>query len=70
MIAWGRFEELQGAAAMTALRKLVQHVMPMLPGESSLRAHAEHPHGLGAGVFDAAVFRIVLTEKTGRFERS
>jgi nitroimidazol reductase NimA-like FMN-containing flavoprotein (pyridoxamine 5'-phosphate oxidase superfamily) len=69
VIAWGRFEELHGAAAMSALRKLVQHVMPMIHSETSLPSHAEHPHGLGAGVFDATVFRIVLTEKTGRFER-
>jgi uncharacterized protein len=70
VIAWGRFEELHGPAAMTALRKLVQHVMPMIHSETSLPSHAEHPHGLGAGVFDATVFRIVLTEKTGRYERT
>jgi uncharacterized protein len=70
VIAWGRFEELHGPAAMSALRLLVQHVMPMLHSETALPSHGEHPQGLGAGVFDATVFRIVLTEKTGRYERS
>jgi nitroimidazol reductase NimA-like FMN-containing flavoprotein (pyridoxamine 5'-phosphate oxidase superfamily) len=70
VIAWGRFEELHGPAAMTALRRLVQHVMPMIHSETSLPADAERPQGLGAGVFDATVFRIPLGEKTGRFERN
>lgn len=70
VIAWGRFEELHGPAAMTALRRLVQHVMPMIHSETSLPADAERPQGLGAGVFDATVFRILLGEKTGRFERN
>ena len=67
VIAWGRFEELHGEAAREGLRILLLRFLmtktraldrPLPPGR--------------AGVVDGEgiVYRICLSEKTGRFERS
>ncbi len=63
VISWGTFEELRGERAEQAMMLLVSELEPKLegpPGESV------HPRG-GDNV--RLVYRIVLDEKTGRFER-
>ncbi|BBZ35023.1 pyridoxamine 5'-phosphate oxidase family protein [Mycolicibacterium confluentis] len=62
VVGWGRFEELDGAAAEEGLRLLFDRLMPLLrPGG----AEAPPDH---TGFLHAAVFRIRLDELTGRFE--
>jgi uncharacterized protein len=71
VIAWGRFEELFGAAAIAALALLRDRLASLVvsetsPGGAALR-EGEVPIRRGNG--HAALYRIHLTEKTGRFER-
>jgi nitroimidazol reductase NimA-like FMN-containing flavoprotein (pyridoxamine 5'-phosphate oxidase superfamily) len=69
VIAQGRYEELQGAAATSALDQLIARLTATPPAE------AERPRE-GAGVFvpvsheerPEVLFRIVLLEKTGRYD--
>lgn len=69
VIAQGRYEELAGAAAEAALGRLTARLQASPPGV------AGRP-GEGAGVFapvshaqrPEVIFRIVITEKTGRHE--
>ncbi|MCW5909645.1 MAG: pyridoxamine 5'-phosphate oxidase family protein [Cyclobacteriaceae bacterium] len=71
IMAWGRFEELQGVEAADALEKISAKLLPMFPGETS------HPSRMGPTSSgrtstqsgNSIVYRIVLTEKTGRYER-
>jgi nitroimidazol reductase NimA-like FMN-containing flavoprotein (pyridoxamine 5'-phosphate oxidase superfamily) len=71
VIAWGVFEELAGKDEQRSLQLLVHRLMPLLPSATA------HP---GAGAQDAeghshdragrtlVLYRIVLNEKSGRFE--
>ncbi|MCU0635956.1 MAG: pyridoxamine 5'-phosphate oxidase family protein [Gemmatimonadaceae bacterium] len=72
VIAWGRFERLEGAAATEAMERLVARVRPLLTHGA---AHAPHPtpppaHAGATHHVDACAFRIVLEERTGRFEHT
>jgi hypothetical protein len=70
VIAWGRFEELHGDAAASALRLLLDRVGPMMISETAIPSHGRvSPHHAGAAEHEAVVFRVVLDRKTGRFER-
>jgi len=72
VIAWGEFEQLNGDEEQRALQLLVNRLMPLLTSATA------HP---GAGVHDAeghahdttgqrpVLYRILLNEKTGRFEK-
>lgn len=72
VIAWGSFEELRGAEAEEATRFLSRRLRPFSLSESAtglggsdgrVRRHeSEAPRGT------LVVYRLVLTEKTGRFE--
>lgn len=70
VIAWGKFEELKNAEREDALRILLHRHLPL---SSSVTTHlgrawpfSEYDLEEIAGV----VFRIKLTKKTGRFERT
>ena len=71
VIAWGHFEELHGAPAISALHLLVQRFTPLVTSEVTTPTHGmemmEHPGH--ASQHDASVFRIKLETKSGRFER-
>ncbi len=71
VIAWGTFEELRGEDAATAKGIIERRFLPVMGGGSLERAHGmagweAHP----ATWQDAILYRIVLTKKTGRYERS
>jgi hypothetical protein len=75
VIAWGRYEELTGHEAMRGLKLLMERFAPLLGLDPNAPppAHGANAggHGHGAGMpADAFVYRIVLKEKTGRFERA
>jgi nitroimidazol reductase NimA-like FMN-containing flavoprotein (pyridoxamine 5'-phosphate oxidase superfamily) len=72
VIAWGEFEELKGGRAIEAFNLLMRH--GRLPAGSNI-----HPSYVlrGSGALTASedgrtvlIYRIELSEKTGRFERS
>jgi nitroimidazol reductase NimA-like FMN-containing flavoprotein (pyridoxamine 5'-phosphate oxidase superfamily) len=71
VIAWGRFEELQGDEAERALQLLVNRIKPLLAAPTIPQAQhsrvEDTQHDLAAR--RAVVYRIWLTERTGRFEQ-
>ncbi|MHB8146994.1 MAG: pyridoxamine 5'-phosphate oxidase family protein [Vulcanimicrobiaceae bacterium] len=63
IIAWGVYEELHGEGADRALALLTEGVAARLEGPPG---ETVHPHN---GMDASIVYRIVLEEKTGRYER-
>lgn len=63
VIAWGTFEELRGDRAKDAMEMLVETLEPVLQGPPGASAHPRE------GTVPATIYRIVLEEKSGRFER-
>lgn len=64
VIAWGTVKELHGSEAEAGMQILVDRIMPLLHMDAT-----HHPHGDIGSSPQAAVYRIELTEKSGRFER-
>jgi nitroimidazol reductase NimA-like FMN-containing flavoprotein (pyridoxamine 5'-phosphate oxidase superfamily) len=75
VIAWGHFEELDGDGAMHAIRLLVDRFAPLMGTRTAVPGHgiagrpAEPGSPTAAGNPAAVLYRIVLGERTGRFER-
>lgn len=72
VIAWGVYEELHGADAARAMALLVDHLQPFMTSETSQPTHgleASDLHRDDAAGHHAVIYRITLTEKTGRFEK-
>ncbi len=72
VIAWGTFEELTGDEAIHAMQLLVNRLMPLTTSETA--ASSQGTESTGSHRADTAgrtvsVYRIHLTEKTGRFEK-
>ncbi|MBV8245037.1 MAG: pyridoxamine 5'-phosphate oxidase family protein [Candidatus Eremiobacteraeota bacterium] len=67
VIAWGTFEQLHGDAASHAMQTLL---VKFLPGKTHLTDRGLQNDRPGVGDGEAIVYRIRLTERTGRFERS
>jgi nitroimidazol reductase NimA-like FMN-containing flavoprotein (pyridoxamine 5'-phosphate oxidase superfamily) len=63
VIAWGRFEECEGHDRDTGMALLVERIMPLL----KFPPHQPAPDP--SGPKHGSVYRITLTDKTGRFER-
>lgn len=71
VIAQGTFQELTGAAATFAMQLLATRMAPLIISETAAPSHGlgEHP-GQGSGARRPPhVFRILLHESTGRFEK-
>lgn len=72
VIGWGIFEELEGPAADQAMEKLVTKLVPLVPSESS---HVSRMGPISAkrtstlATKSTIVYRILLKEKSGRYER-
>ena len=72
VIAWGRYEELQGEAGQKAMGQLIERVMPLLASSTADLSHSEEALQQGKEYqlsTQAVIFCIHLTEKTGRFEK-
>lgn len=71
VIAWGTFEELQGEAANQVMQTLVAKLSPMVPSETShaTRMGPMPSHRTSTQQGNPIVYRILLREKTGRYER-
>lgn len=68
VIVWGTFEELDGEDAEVGMHLLVDRLMPLLASSTSGSPHSEATEASGAR--RATVYRIRLSERTGRFEKS
>ena len=69
VIAYGPFTELTGEDEQHALELLVNRLAPLMPGATAHpgdRAGDEGRHGAGRA---PVLYRITLSEKTGRFEK-
>lgn len=66
VIAWGTAELLDGADARAGLDILLDHLAPVLGPEFTAIHVAQH----SGQDFPGTVYRIHLTEKTGRFEKT
>jgi len=73
VIAWGRFEELHGDAAERATRLLLDRITPLMATTASQRpgrpADAANAASAAVGKQRPVVYRIVLGEKSGRYEQ-
>ena len=72
VIAWGTFEELHGEEASEALQILRNKFSPIPASETSIPPAGFKPSLLKNGETkyrDAVLFKIKVTEKTGRFEK-
>lgn len=71
VVARGTFEELHGPDAVTAMDLLIARLMSIVRSETSVPPQAfdtSSSRRLETATTEAIVYRIVLTEKTGRFE--
>jgi len=71
VVAWGKFEELDNEVERTkALKILDDRLMPYLLSETMRpQGHSQTPHGVEKGR-DAVVYRISITDMTGRYEKN
>lgn len=70
VIAWGRYEELEGTDAVDAMVRLVARFESLALSETSRPSHGMvEAYQAGEGYPDAVVYRIRVEEMTGRFER-
>ena len=70
--AWGVFEQLAGDDARHALQLLIDRLTPLLPSATAHPGSEAHDAGEHAHETTGAtpvLYRITLSEKTGRFER-
>lgn len=70
VIAWGKFEELEESERQKALQLLVNRILPLVSSETT-HLFPDWPFGSEdiSGI-QGIVFRICLTEKSGRFENN
>jgi uncharacterized protein len=69
VIVWGVYEELQGNDARLAMQKLINKIQPLITSETSLQTHGIEVHQLETGGKKIIIYRIKISEKTGRFEK-
>ena len=73
VIAWGTFEELKGEEAKHALALMQARFLALTVSETSVVPSILHSSDVRTRIgqsHKSAVYRIRLTEKTGRFERT
>jgi nitroimidazol reductase NimA-like FMN-containing flavoprotein (pyridoxamine 5'-phosphate oxidase superfamily) len=72
VIAWGTFEELGGEEASRVMQLLLNRYLPLLGSETGPSQRKEEGTGAPEAHMTgrtAVIYRIRLTEKTGRFEK-
>ncbi len=72
VIVWGRFEELRGTAAAHAMGLLMDRLLPLVTSETAVPSHGLDPsavHRADVTGRHAVVYRIVIGERSGRFEK-
>ena len=70
VVAWGEFEELREPERTQALEKLTERKLPLISSET-MHLTSQWPfNNEDVSEISGVVFRIRITEKTGRFEKS
>jgi uncharacterized protein len=72
VIAWGRFEDLRGNNADRVTRLLVDRFKPLTAATEDQPHHGHAPDGsdhVAVEAQRAVVYRITLTERSGRYEK-
>ena len=71
VIAWGKFEELKTPEKREeGMQKLMDVVMPLMTGETTISSPMLDGHQKYIEAMQGVVYRVKLTEKTGRFEKT
>ena len=71
VIAWGKFEELKTPKEREeGMLKLMDVVMPFMTGETTISHPMKDTYPKYIDAMQGVVYRIKLTEKTGRFEKT
>mgnify|MGYP001814942111 FL=1 len=71
VISWGKFEELTTPEQRKeGMRRLMDKVMPLMTGETTISHSMTDSHQKIIEAMTGVVYRIELTEKTGRFEKT
>lgn len=70
VIAWGTYEELKGKEAEDALQQIINRIHPLITSETTVPRHSlERPHAPINLHIQLVVFKINITEATGKFEK-
>lgn len=71
VIAWGRFEELHGAEADRAVHLLAERIKLLVTEREGQPSHsqADSESDRALAAQRPVVFRIILTERTGRYDK-
>jgi nitroimidazol reductase NimA-like FMN-containing flavoprotein (pyridoxamine 5'-phosphate oxidase superfamily) len=70
VIVWGTYEELKGKEEEDALQQIINRIHPLITSETSVPRHGlERPHAPVNPHIQLVVFKINITEATGKFEK-
>ena len=71
VIAWGKFEELKTPEQRKeGMKILMDKVMPLMTGETTISYSMIDSHKKTIEAMTGVVYRIELTKKTGRYEKT
>jgi nitroimidazol reductase NimA-like FMN-containing flavoprotein (pyridoxamine 5'-phosphate oxidase superfamily) len=71
VIAWGKFEELKTPEQRKeGMKILMDTVMPLMTGETTISNSMTDSHQNTIEAMKGVVYRIELTKKTGRYEKT
>jgi hypothetical protein len=69
VVAWAQFEELEGEEALDAMERLVARLGSLVTSQTSQPSHATRDAVEAVLEGEAVIYRLRITEATGRFER-
>jgi len=71
VVCWGRFEEITDMLEREhTMQKIINRVMPLMQGESAQPSHGFTGDASDIGFeMELILYKIVLTKKTGKFEK-
>lgn len=71
VIAWGKYEELKVPEQRDEAIKIIRDtVMPVMTGDTTIKNAMRDSHQKSSDARTGVVYRIELTEKTGRYEKN
>jgi nitroimidazol reductase NimA-like FMN-containing flavoprotein (pyridoxamine 5'-phosphate oxidase superfamily) len=71
VIAWGKFEELKTSEQrIEGMKIITDRVLPLMTGETTVSYAMTDSHPKTIEAMQGVVYRIELTKKTGRYEKT
>ena len=71
VIAWGEFEELTDPEDREkGMQILWDHIMPYMTGETTVQHSMKDAHGKYIEAMQGVMYRVKLSKKTGRYEKT